>query len=125
MHDAGDRGAVKYDWATGVGVAATGGMSAGVIALHGALMLLAWALLIPCGVAVAALFKDFKADAWWLRVHRGCNSLGLLCATVAFAAVASATPGGAHFAGTHQRLGLAVLLLGWLQVMAVAGMAVV
>jgi hypothetical protein len=118
QHALADRGAVSYDWVAGVGSAAgQGGMTASVIALHAALMLLAWALLIPCGVAVAALFKDFKKDAWWFRVHRAGSVAGLICATVGFAVIAGATSDAnrAHFGGGHQRLGLAVMLLGWLQ----------
>jgi hypothetical protein len=114
QHAFGDRGSLVYDWSSGVGAAKESGMSAGAIALHAGLMVIGWALLIPCGVAFASLFKGFS---WWFRMHRLLVVAGLLAVTVGFAVIVSAKgdAGGAHFGGGHQQIGLAVMLLGWLQ----------
>ena len=95
-----------------------------VLAAHAALMMMAWGVLLPAGAAMARYAKvtrdqDFPREVdnpYWWNWHRGLQYGGVALATLAFALVLSRT--GGRFDTGHGRLGLAVLALGWGQVLA-------
>ena len=101
-------------WATGT---ATGAM-----AMHGALMLAAWGLLIPAGGVVGRYYKvmpgqDFPRvydNLTWWNWHRGLQYGGMALATSALAIVLSET--GGRLDTLHGRCGVAVMALGYLQI---------
>ena len=82
---------------------------------HAALMIAAWALLIPTGILVAR--HRFVGDAWWFQLHRGLQLLGLLCTFAGLACIVDSVNkrGVSHFSSTHGRLGLAVVAIAVLQ----------
>ena len=63
---------------------------------HGALMLVAWGLLLPLGGLLPRTWRDALPDGGWLRVHRGLQSAGLLLSLAGFA-VSVAMVSGSHF----------------------------
>ena len=95
-----------------------------VFAAHAALMLAAWGVLLPAGAVVARYGKvtrrqDFPRavdNPWWWNWHRGLQYGGVALATLAFVLMLAQT--GARFDTGHGWLGLAVLSLGWGQVLA-------
>ncbi len=105
----------------GFGLALSGSVTS-AMAVHAALMLTAWGLLIPAGGIVARYFKvmpgqDFPRvveNLTWWRWHRGLQYGGMAVATVALGVILSET--GGRFDTLHGRCGLAVMTLGWLQV---------
>ena len=105
----------------GFGLAVSGSVTS-AMAVHAALMLTAWGLLIPAGGIVARYFKvmpgqDFPRvveNLTWWRWHRGLQYGGMALATVALGVILSET--GGRFDTLHGRCGLAVMTLGWLQV---------
>jgi hypothetical protein len=80
-------------------------------------MLTGWGLLLPTGVIIAKVMKH-RPDAFWFKVHRTVQPLGLCC-TVVGLAVALANfrvfvpNGGARLA--HGSMGVVVMTLGLLQ----------
>ena len=92
------------------------------MAVHGALMLTAWGFLMPAGGIAARYFKvmpgqDFPRvveNLTWWRWHRGLQYGGMALATVALGTILSET--GGRFDTLHGCCGLAVMTLGWLQV---------
>lgn len=56
------------------------------IVLHGGCMALAWGVLLPIGI-LSAIFRrrDDDASDWWFKVHRTCNSLGVLLTAIGIA----------------------------------------
>ena len=92
------------------------------MAAHGALMLTAWGVLMPAGGAAARYFKvmpgqDFPRvveNLTWWRWHRGLQYGGMALATAALGIILWET--GGRFDTLHGRCGLAVMTLGWLQV---------
>lgn len=113
--------AVLFASVVGFGLAASGSVTS-AMAVHAALMLTAWGLLIPAGGVVARYFKvmpgqDFPRvveNLTWWRWHRGLQYGGTALATVALGVILSET--GGRFDTLHGRCGLAVMMLGWLQV---------
>lgn len=107
--------------AVGFGLAASGSATPAV-AVHAALMLTAWGLLIPAGGVVARYFKvmpeqDFPRvvdNLTWWRWHQGLQYTGVAMSTVALGVILSGTGGQSDT--LHGRCGLAVMTLGWLQV---------
>jgi len=87
------------------------------IVAHGALMSLAWAAILPAGVAIARWRKVTHAQRfpeqldnqfWWNR-HRQLQYTGV--AVSLLGAVAIIVETGGHFTGLHGQLGLALVLL--------------
>ena len=105
----------------GACLAASGAVTL-AMAVHGALMIAAWGLLIPAGGVVARYFKvmpgqDFPRvveNLTWWRWHQALQYGGVGVATAALGAILSET--GGRFDTLHGRCGLAVMALGWLQV---------
>jgi hypothetical protein len=56
---------------------------ASLVVIHGALMVLAWGLLLPAGAIIARLAKH-KPDGLWFKLHSSIQSVGLLLAIVGF-----------------------------------------
>ncbi|MGI9420220.1 MAG: cytochrome b561 domain-containing protein [Geminicoccaceae bacterium] len=91
--------------------------------LHGALMAIAWLVLLPAGVLIARFFKVTKNQDWpneldnqlWWVAHRWLNYSGITLATLGFLAIWT-TLDGLQLTSWHGRLGLATFALGWLQV---------
>lgn len=94
------------------------------LAAHAALMIAAWAVLLPAGAVLARYGKvtadqDFPREVdnpYWWNWHRLLQYSGVAVATAAFASVLAET--GGRFATAHGVVGLAVLALGWAQVAA-------
>ena len=107
--------------AVGFILAASGAVTL-VMALHATLMLTAWGILIPAGGVIARYFKvmpgqDFPRvveNLTWWRWHRGLQYAGVAMSTVALGMILSET--GGRFDTLHGRCGLAVMTLGWVQV---------
>jgi hypothetical protein len=87
------------------------------IVAHGALMSLAWAAILPAGVAIARWRKVTRAQRfpdqldnqfWWNR-HRQLQYAGVALSLLGAVAIIAAT--GGLFTGLHGQLGLALLLL--------------
>jgi hypothetical protein len=96
----------------------------GALLLHAGLMVTAWAAILPAGAIVARWLKvtreqDFPRvldnKTWW-HWHQALQYAGVGLSTLGFAAILLAT--GGSFATTHGWIGLAVVLLGWAQVIA-------
>jgi hypothetical protein len=96
----------------------------GALLLHAGLMITAWAAVLPAGAIVARWMKvtpgqDFPRvldnKSWW-HWHRALQYAGVAMSTLGFAAIVQVS--GGSFATTHGRIGLAVVLLGWAQVIA-------
>jgi hypothetical protein len=96
----------------------------GALLLHAGLMITAWAAVLPAGAIVARWMKvtrgqDFPRvldnKTWW-HWHRALQYAGVALSTLGFIAIIHAT--GGSFATTHGWIGLAVVLLGWAQVIA-------
>ena len=79
---------------------------------------LAWGLLLPTGACSAHFCRQMGQEGWWFQLHRALQCSGLLVATAGFATVVAAVSerGGAHFSKPHHQIGLAVMVLGWMQV---------
>lgn len=94
------------------------------ISLHAWLMATAWLALLPAGTLVARFFKVARRQDWpreldnqaWWRAHRALQYGGVALATLAFALMVW-TLGGLRLDTAHAKLGMAVLTLGWLQVL--------
>ncbi len=103
-------------------VLALAGTVTAAMAVHAALMVTAWTVLIPAGGVAARYFKvmpgqDFPRvveNLTWWRWHRGLQYAAMAVATVALGVILSETRGG--FDTLHGRCGMAVMTLGWLQV---------
>ena len=91
--------------------------------VHAVLMSLAWFILMPAGVLIARFFKVTKKQNWpdeldnqmWWRSHRWLNYSGICFATFGVLLIWT-TLDGPQLGGWHGRLGLATMVLGWLQV---------
>ncbi len=86
---------------------------------HGAIMFLAWGVFLPLGIFIARFTKTLKPGAKvpvWFQYHRIIQSVGLCFALVGFI-MALTMVDGDHFMRPHQRLGLAVMIVGLLQPM--------
>lgn len=94
-----------------------------LLLLHGALMAIAWMLLLPAGVLIARFFKVTRGQNWpseldnplWWNAHRWLNYTGIALATVGFFVIWTVQD-GLHLTGWHGLLGLTATVLGWLQV---------
>jgi len=106
------------------------------VAAHGWFMTLAWAVFIPVAVWAVRYGKVhpgcsrgnsndramISANMWlrsngrWYKIHLALNSIGLVCALVGFILIyLEANVGGEHFTSKHSVIGMATLVLGFLQ----------
>jgi hypothetical protein len=107
------------------------------VAAHGWFMTLAWAVCIPVAVlavrygkvhleecsrgnstdsAVTSANMWLRSNARWFQIHLALNSIGLVCALVGFILIyLEANVGGEHFTSKHSVIGMATLVLGFLQ----------
>ena len=94
----------------------------GLIAAHAALMVAAWAGLLPAGALVARYFKVTRAQAFpreldnqfWWNWHRRLQYAGVGLSLLGAVAILRFT--GGDFGTTHGRLGLLLVLLSLAQV---------
>jgi uncharacterized membrane protein len=94
------------------------------IAWHGRLMVLAWAFLMPLAVVIARYFKITPRQKWparldnpfWFITHRRLGSVIAFVVTGAVLLAIAANGWSVVPRTTHGWLGLAVLLLTWLQI---------
>ncbi len=92
------------------------------IAAHAGLMLLSWGFLFPLGAVTARYYKilprqNYPTDVnnlFWWHWHRALQIAATVIATAALVAVAAETSTG--FATWHGRLGIAVMVVAWVQV---------
>jgi len=106
QHDANTKLAIKIDFFTGKTVTAID-----LRVVHGIMMFLAWAVLVPCMGFLARYFKNLK---WWFNVHRIVNLIAMLAATAAFGVAIQMTKSG-HFNDPHKIIGLVVTIIGTAQ----------
>ena len=59
-----------------------GGQLRSLFQAHGSCMLVGWGFLLPMGVTIAKTMRH--RNPLWFKVHRACNVLGLVFATVGF-----------------------------------------
>lgn len=80
------------------------------VVAHGALMIVAWALLIPIGAAFPRWLRRLypNDDSTWFKRHRMVQSLGAGLVVAGFFLAYNNIGGNNHFLGTHQQIGLAV-----------------
>lgn len=93
------------------------------MAVHAGLMIASWSVLIPAGGVIARYFKvtpgqDFPRVVdnlvWW-HWHRALQYSGIVLSTGGVLLVLLDT--GGRFGTVHGRLGLAVMAIGWIQVL--------
>lgn len=86
---------------------------------HGALMVAAWCLLLPCGIAAAIFREAWRGEGSWFRMHWVLQVLGLILAVAGLAVVVALLPSGStHFGGTnaaHKIIGLVVMVIAVMQ----------
>ncbi len=91
--------------------------------VHGILMSAAWLVLLPAGVLIARFFKVTRGQDWpnevdnqfWWLCHRWLNYTGIGVATFGLFWIWTVLD-GVQLASWHGRLGLLVMMFGWLQV---------
>lgn len=83
--------------------------------LHGIMMMVAWAFLLPGGIVVAK-FRIPNKDTWF-KTHMGMQFLGLICATTGLVLIIVAYNREKlnHFQIPHAKMGLVVMVLAGLQ----------
>ncbi|GBG27276.1 Cytochrome b561 and DOMON domain-containing protein At3g61750 [Hondaea fermentalgiana] len=84
---------------------------------HGIMMILAFGFLFPLGTLPSALRHKLAPEPRWFHFHRAAQTLALLMALAAFAIAIYFVDefSGEHFTNTHERLGLAVIIVTCLQ----------
>ncbi|CAO2182059.1 unnamed protein product [Urochloa humidicola] len=107
--------AVNY--ATGVSSSAGGGSSASdTKKWHGAMAGIGWGVLMPVGVAVARYFRSH--DPFWFYAHVSVQGVGFVLGAAGVAAGFKLGDDAVAGADSHQAVGVAVLVMGCLQVLA-------
>lgn len=92
--------------------------------VHGLLAFLAFALFMPIAITASrarSLFDfEFQKKKAWYVIHSKLNALAYILTVVLFALAFSATgkKGKDHFSGSHEKIGLVVMILMTLQVVA-------
>jgi hypothetical protein len=95
----------------------------GLMLFHAGAMLVAWAVLVPSGVLLARYFKitrqqDFPRqldNRFWWNWHRALQYAGVTLSTAGFFAMVNLA--SLSLETTHARFGLAVVMIGWIQVL--------
>ncbi|CAO1946885.1 unnamed protein product [Urochloa humidicola] len=106
--------AVNY--ATGVASTAGGSSASSTRKWHGAMAGLGWGVLMPVGVALARYFR--RHDPFWFYAHISVQGVGFVLGAVGVAAGFKLNDDGVAGADSHQALGVAILVMGCLQVLA-------
>lgn len=90
------------------------------ILIHGSLMLIGWGVLLPSGAVIAA-FGKHRPDAWWFKIHKVVQPIGLLFALTAWVialvnfSVLDSKPDGSTLHFPHAVLGMITMVIGLLQ----------
>ncbi|CAO1944082.1 unnamed protein product [Urochloa humidicola] len=106
--------AVNY--ATGVASTAGGSSASSARKWHGAMAGLGWGVLMPVGVALARYFR--RHDPFWFYAHVSVQGVGFVLGAVGVAAGFKLNDVGVAGTDSHQALGVAILVMGCLQVLA-------
>eukprot|EP00592_Proboscia_alata_P000453 CAMPEP_0194370940 /NCGR_PEP_ID=MMETSP0174-20130528/19281_1 /TAXON_ID=216777 /ORGANISM="Proboscia alata, Strain PI-D3" /LENGTH=373 /DNA_ID=CAMNT_0039148687 /DNA_START=186 /DNA_END=1307 /DNA_ORIENTATION=+ len=102
------------------GIIATGaGALTQTIIIHGSIMLVGWGLLLPTG-AIVARFGKHRPNAWWFKLHRVIQPLGLTFALIGWIiALLNFTTLEGSFDGRlnypHALLGMTTMCIGLIQ----------
>jgi DOMON domain len=93
--------------------------AANLWALHGILMGVAWAVLVPIGVGCSLVRSILPVRLVWFQLHKIANVAAFLLQTAAFgmAVYMTSQDNDGHFQGTHKSVGLAVYLVSFVQVL--------
>ena len=85
---------------------------------HGACAFIAWGVLVPFAVQSALLRSLLPSGPLWFKLHRAFNTAAFALFVAAFAVAVSYTSkeGGVHFGNSHQKMGLAMFIMAFLQV---------
>ena len=89
---------------------------------HAWLMALVWGVIIPLGALFASATRPAGGAvvqvSSWPQIHIGIQLMGCVLGTAGFvmAYLGTEERKGEHFNGTHQKVGLALLILGWTQI---------
>jgi len=84
--------------------------------IHVICLYVSWGFLLPIGVLIPMSFKDaFNDRTMWFRVHQIMQTSGTLLLIIGCSAAFANVR--LHFNGTHQKLGLAVLIFAVLQIL--------
>jgi hypothetical protein len=89
--------------------------------LHGILMGVSWAILLPLGPIFARVMQLSPKNRrnFWFKLHVICQSLGVLLSTVGYAYALASFSGGLNSAPHgHAKLGTVVVAMSWVQVLA-------
>jgi len=117
-HDPRAVGGGSVNFATGAYAAAALPVSAIRVA-HGAIMTMAWGVLIPTGIFLARFTKHVHPTtgpaAFWFHRHWIVQCVGAALSLLGFALAVAMVPSGSHFTTPHHVLGLVVVLLGVIQ----------
>ncbi|KNC77941.1 hypothetical protein SARC_09615 [Sphaeroforma arctica JP610] len=119
QHSPKDQGSYTINLSTCVGQVTSGGFDTALLHSHGIMMALAWMLFVPLAISASALRPAYtqvlgpNKSMWWFHSHRLFNTLAILLATAAF--VVAFWLSTEDFVNTHQKLGLAVMIIMWLQ----------
>ncbi|OAY27468.1 cytochrome b561, DM13 and DOMON domain-containing protein At5g54830 [Manihot esculenta] len=80
-----------------------------VLAVHGFMMLLAWGILLPCGILAARYLKHVKGDGWYLiHVYLQYSGLAIVLLGLIFAV---AELRGFYVSSLHVKFGLTAIFL--------------
>jgi len=79
-----------------------------MLVIHAGFMIVAF-LAMAFGIAIAMFMRG---RSWWLRVHRRCETVALICVFLGLAGALFmvSRQGGAHFTIPHAWLGLTVVI---------------
>lgn len=99
------------------GVVTTGGSLTTPMLIHGSLMLIGWGFLLPSGAIIAA-FGKHRPNAWWFKVHRVIQPVGLIFAIVGWIVALrsfTALEGKGSLNYDHAVLGMTTMVIGLIQ----------
>jgi len=82
---------------------------------HGALMIIAWILLLPAGASAPVFGKAVFGAPLWFQVHQTLQMIGGIVCLVAFGIAFSQVAEGAHFSTKHMGIGLIIVMVTSLQ----------
>lgn len=102
------RGATRVDFVTGSAALSTSGSTINLALLHGALMLVGWAILLPTGILMSVLREHAAlANGRWFALHQRFQWSGLIISLIGVG-IAAVMVDGAHLKVPHAGLGLVV-----------------
>lgn len=98
---------------------ATGAVVAPVKIAHGVLMAVSWGVALPIGVIIARFYRHKEPTtgpyAWWFIRHQIFQYSGVITSLAGFALALYMKWQTAHFDSAHAKLGLTVMIIGFLQ----------